>query len=203
MLQQEFGGLRVSSERDAGIYDAMNRGLHLSRGKYVWFLNGGDECLMTDWSKLVDTIERTPNAIVLFGYELDFGTIRLRKSPRHATYIWHGLPTSHQAIIYPGRQARRTSYDLSYKLSGDYAFTAQLLASGHPAIRSNLLLARFHSGGSSSSSARTVAREAWRVQREILGSGYLRRLTSRARHFGARHAQSLLDAFDPLSRVLP
>ncbi|MCC6411534.1 MAG: glycosyltransferase [Saprospiraceae bacterium] len=65
-LEPKMPNLRWLSERDNGLYDAMNKGLHLAKGEFVLFLNAGDHL------HAPDTLEKLaalvgPETGVLYG----------------------------------------------------------------------------------------------------------------------------------------
>jgi putative colanic acid biosynthesis glycosyltransferase len=183
--------IRVLSEPDRGIYDAMNKGLSLSTGRFVWFLNGGDLCTVTDPVVFAESLNSTPGHLLFAAYSLDTGYGRINRKPRDANYIWHGLPTSHQAILYPGDLARAQAYDLSYRIVGDYEFTARLIKSGIPTAKLPIEIASFQLGGISQVHAKSVASEATRVQQSILGLKWNSLLRSRLRHILGRNIRKI------------
>jgi putative colanic acid biosynthesis glycosyltransferase len=161
------------SSPDSGIYDAMNRGIRAVRGRHTIFLNAGDSLA---GPLVIERLTRTlaqddrEGEIVWMGdwsIVLPTGAVIPRTS-RSVNYLWHSLPTSHQALIYPTRYLGRSGYDTSYKITGDYQLTAHLHRSGIQFRRLGYPVASFVVGGTSFRRPIQHLREAARVQQEVL-----------------------------------
>ncbi|MBO0930723.1 glycosyltransferase family 2 protein [Fibrella aquatilis] len=131
--QHEKQLTRWVSEPDRGLYDAMNKGLHLATGDYVWFMNAGDEIHdPAVLSKLLMAI-RTTHADVYYSDALfvsDNGTthsgppvgLRSEVTPHTLPMAlrWQdmalGMKVSHQAFV--ARRAIAPDYDIT-NLSAD------------------------------------------------------------------------------------
>lgn len=125
----------VYSERDKGIYDAMNKGLDRATGDYVWYVNAGDALAspttVEDLVRATCTSDSLPD--VLYGDTRlidaeghDLGLRRLR--PPHQL-DWRsfrsGMLVCHQAFV-----AKRTispHYDLRYRFSADVDWCIRVL----------------------------------------------------------------------------
>ncbi|HEM6716090.1 TPA: colanic acid biosynthesis glycosyltransferase WcaE [Citrobacter koseri] len=167
-LNGEFN-LRFVSEKDRGIYDAMNKGIAMAQGRYTLFLNSGD-VFHEDVTDFVRQLGRkNDDAIYIGDALLDFGEgNKTRRSAKHGWYIYHSLPASHQAIFFPTAGLKKHPYDLQYKVSSDYALAASLYKSGYPFRRIKGLVSEFSMGGVSTSNNLELCRDAKNVQRKIL-----------------------------------
>lgn len=64
----EYAHLKWVSEPDKGIYNAMNKGLHMATGKYVQILNSGDVLASPDVvEKMLKALDEKGNPDILYG----------------------------------------------------------------------------------------------------------------------------------------
>lgn len=98
------------SERDAGIYDAMNKGIDVASGDGLIFLNAGDYFVGEVLSKDV-----VAPCFLNVKYKNFFDKLVDVKIKSYK----NGLPNCHQGIVFKNKKIK---YDTSYKIASDYDF---------------------------------------------------------------------------------
>jgi glycosyltransferase involved in cell wall biosynthesis len=105
----------VISEKDTGIYNAMNKGISLVKGDYILFLNSGDT-LSTQMKSLDFMKVVTGHDLALFGFEIR----NTQRKPRANGWRFWSMPTSHQAIVYSSALLKQNPFDESYRFAADF-----------------------------------------------------------------------------------
>ena len=144
---------RLISEKDAGIYDAMNKGLLEATGDYVLFMNSGDEIYA------FDTVEKVfashPDADIYYGetemFDESWESLGQRRHKAPENFTWkdfkYGMSISHQAIYI--RKAITGPYDLSYKLSSDIDWILNAAKKAKKIVNTRMYVAKYLVGGMS------------------------------------------------------
>ncbi|WP_313515791.1 glycosyltransferase family 2 protein [Pseudomonas sp.] len=123
----------ITSERDKGIYDAMNKGLVKASETpgYTLFLNSGDtfydESVLEKVAQAVSAAEHPPK-YVYGDYYLQNATGVLRAaSAKKIDRLMMGMPSSHQAMYFENEHLRTVRFRENYKLSADYCMIVEFL----------------------------------------------------------------------------
>jgi glycosyltransferase involved in cell wall biosynthesis len=133
LLAQSSTVTQFVSEKDSGIYDAMNKGIKLAKGEYCLFLNSGD--FLADAQVLNDVFTSKWQADICYGnmfIDDANGTRRLGLMPRKLTTLhmledtlWH--PAS---FILRSLFDKYGAYDESIRMAADYDFFLKVVTSG-------------------------------------------------------------------------
>lgn len=144
-LARKFSNVRILSERDQGLYYAMNKGLDMARGKYLLFLNSGDTFHNSDTlGAYADRARRGDD--IIYGDTVIVDNDRHIIGRRHLTApptltfesFAKGMLVCHQAFMVKRELAPK--YDVRYRYSSDYDWTVRCIKNADPRNCTNLQL---------------------------------------------------------------
>lgn len=168
----ESGEAKGVSERDRGIYDAMNKGLDQARGSYVLFLNAGDRLLGDD--ALTNALAALQAAgspqIGFFASQMDFGDRIIDRPVKQPDYVWHGQPGLHQATFFDRELHLQHRFGDAYKVCGDYDALTRMAVTGATmrSFSQTIGVNSFESGATSGRFKLRLIREAATIQHTVL-----------------------------------
>ena len=167
------------SESDRGLYDAMNKGLKLATGDYVWFINAGDRI------HSANTIQEIINRLSPFAFHLSPDVIygeteisdnqgnslgmRRLKAPENLTWksFKMGMLVSHQSFIVKREIAEL--YDLQYRYAADFDWCIRCLKKTNNILNTHLTLSYFLEAGYSSANRKASLKERYDIMCKYYG----------------------------------
>lgn len=167
----------VVSERDKGLYDAMNKGIDRATGDYLCFLNAGDTFHSeTALSDLVATLPEGALPDVVYGETalVDAGRnfLRMRRlsAPEHLTWrsFQKGMLVCHQAFF--ARRELAEHYDTAYRFSADFDWCIRIMKRAHQMHNTHLTLIDYLSEGITTKNRNASLKERFRIMCRYYGT---------------------------------
>lgn len=118
---------KIISEKDYGIYEAMNKGISNSKGEFLLFLNS-DDWLPENTFEIVEyEIKKNTNTDIFYGntnYYQDKKIKFIQKSDINKILKTNSI--SHQTMYYSRQIFLKHKFDINYKVAADYDLSLKL-----------------------------------------------------------------------------
>jgi len=145
--------IRLLSEPDSGIYDAMNRGIWLAHGKYVIFLNSDD--YYSNPAGLAESVRHLEESGADFSYApicvLDEKTgapVEHPNSHPNVNSVFVEMPFCHQSMLIRRKAMLDINgFDLRYSSAADYDSVLRFVFTNHRACFVPVTFVSFRLGG--------------------------------------------------------
>lgn len=162
------------SEPDEGLYYAMNKGLKLATGDYVWYINAGDQIFneytlenifggQEIYSDIYygETLVVSPSGEIL--------GLRRKRLPKRLTWqsMRKGMVVCHQSIIV--KRSIAPEYDTTLRYAADVKWVIESLKRAKSIRNTFAILSIFEDGGISTKHRKESLRERFRIMAGYYG----------------------------------
>lgn len=155
------------SEPDGGIYDAMNKGISIARGQWIYFLGCDDELM--NRSVIESVFEE--NKEDLASTDVIFGNVLLDKVLQKSRYgPWLKIKNTihHQSAFYNKRLFDSFRYNSGFSVSSDYELNLRLFLGKAKAVSVGWTIARCGGKGVSTAGKWNGYDEEIKIRRSYL-----------------------------------
>jgi len=175
--QYELGVSYWISEPDQGIYDAMNKGLQIATGDYVWFLNAGDVlqshhivqdlAMIAEQNGLPDILYGETDLINSVGAVFAKRRLKAPKKLSWKSFI-KGMLVCHQAFIV--KRSIAADYDLQYRFSADFDWCIRCMRFADTIVNSRLRIVNYLYEGTTTANRKQSLKERYAIMCRYYGT---------------------------------
>jgi putative colanic acid biosynthesis glycosyltransferase len=155
------------SEKDSGIYEAMNKALIFAKGEWIIFL-GADDFFYSTSS--LQEIFKNKNGFLKS--DIVIGNFIFKNKKVRNYFNWRllkGNSVNHQSVFYSQAVYKRFSYDTNYKLASDYKLNLILYLKKYTCTYIDSTIAVFSDHGLSNNLKEISLLESNLIRIEVLG----------------------------------
>ncbi len=168
LLQHDAKIAYWCSEKDNGIYHAMNKGIKMAQGEYMLFLNSGDA--LYDSTTLDRVLEEGLYSDIVYGD----AWFQYPKHPRRWVYDDHltmkrmyEYSINHQSTFIKSSLLKVQGYDETYKIAADWKRFVEWLKEGRSFRHINIMVSIYDTTGLSTKCEDVSCKERDRFFREL------------------------------------
>lgn len=154
-----------ASEKDDGLYYAMNKGIQKATGDIVGIINSDDWYAETAVEDVVKCFCQN-NAEVVYGITvfIEEDGKKQKKGPSPIELIWHQMPVGHPSVFVKKAVYNRLGgFDTNYRVSADYDFLLRCYSENVRFAYCDRVIAYFRRGGISEIYGEVRCKESYKV----------------------------------------
>jgi len=176
VYQQKFPFIKLISEKDSGIYDALNKGVQLASGDIIGFVHSDDFLEFNDIIYHIVSMTKSENLDGVYGdlqYVDKSNTKKIIRSwkscdfkPRLLKQGW--MPPHPTLFLKKEVYQKHGLFDLSYRISADYDFLLRIFKD--PELKFGYLpkvITKMRVGGASNKSLKNIIKKSKEDYRAI------------------------------------
>lgn len=167
-LNKFEGRLKLLSEKDYGIYDAMNKGIQMAEGNVIGIVNSDDYYTEDALQKVVDAISEYPNTDVIYSdmhmFD-DCGKI-IRTYIGNSDMLKKGMLVNHPTCFVTRKAYEKYGYfDIKYKIVADYDLMLRIHNNNGVFRKIEGVLTMYRCGGTSWNNINSI-KEKYKIQKK-------------------------------------